>query len=398
MIARNRNFADIEPSYLFSQVRRKKEQFQTLHPKTEWLPLGIGDTTEPLAPSIIEALHECVRKLGNRETYIGYGPDLGISSLREAIAKVLYNNLRASNEIIISDGAKCDLGRLQILFGSAPPIAVLDPAYPVYYDSSFLLHNNTIQRLAATKENDFFPDIETVRDGSIIFLCSPNNPTGKVFTKNELSFIVQTARSKKCLILFDVAYRSYIQSEDLPRSIFEIPGADEVAIEIGSFSKMAGFSGLRLGWMALSKKLTYDTKEPILNDLARLMGTLFNGASIISQHGGIAALLPEGQAAIQQQVRSYMTRARKLKETLLLCQVPTYGGEHAPYVWIHPNLGTSWDAFDLLLSHGIISTPGIGFGPNGEGYLRLSSFAKEEYVEKACIKLRQLFLETKGQN
>lgn len=391
MIARNENFAKIAPSYLFAEVRKRKEIFQSQNPDTQWIPLGIGDTTEPLVPSIIKALHESVDRLGNKKTYTGYGPDLGIQELREAISQVLYNGLRTKDEIIVSDGAKCDLGRLQILFGKETPIAVPDPAYPVYYDSSFLTRGNNIQILPSNKEVNFLPDLNNVSEGSVIFLCSPNNPTGKVFTKNELSEIVKTAHTKKCLILFDVAYRSYIQSPELPRSIFEIPGADEVAIEIGSFSKMAGFSGVRLGWMALSKKLVYDTSEPVLLDISRLMGTLFNGASILSQHAGLAALSPEGQIAIQKQVESYMCRAQRLKATLEKCQVPTYGGDHSPYVWIHPNLGSSWEAFDILLSHGLITTPGVGFGQSGEGYLRLSSFLKEELVLEACQRLQRVF-------
>lgn len=393
MIARNHSFRDIAPSYLFAEVRKRKEQFQLQHPDTKWIPLGIGDTTEPLVPAIVQSLHDTASRLANKDTYTGYGPDLGIEELRKTISQVLYSGIRSCDEIIVSDGAKCDLGRLQMLFGSNVPVALPDPSYPVYYDSSFLMRGKkgSIQLLPSNAETHFLPDLSKVQEGSLIFLCSPNNPTGKVFQKSELRTIVEKARQKKCVILYDVAYRSYIQSPELPRSIFEIEGADDVAIEIGSFSKMAGFSGIRLGWMALSKKLVYDTKEPLLHDIARLMGTLFNGASIISQQAGIAALSPDGQQAIQQQVQNYIGRAHRIKETLLSCNVQTYGGEHSPYVWIYPKLGSSWEAFDTFLSHGLVTTPGVGFGPSGEGFLRLSSFLKEELVEEACERLKNVF-------
>ena len=363
------------------------------HPAIEWISLGVGDTTEPLVPQIVQALHDMADRLSHRSTYAGYGPELGSAELKEAISRVLYHGKRSPHEIIVSDGAKCDLGRLQLLFGGGVPVAMMDPSYPVYHDSSLLLRDgaSSIQFLRANKDEQFLPDMKAIQRPSLLFLCSPNNPTGKAFTKEELKHIVDTAHKKRCVIIYDVAYRSYIQSTLLPRSIFEIEGADEVAIEVGSFSKMAGLSGVRLGWLALSDKLIFDSKEPILADLSRLMSTIFNGASSLSQQAGLAALTPEGQAALDMQIQGYLSRAKRIKEAILSCSIPTYGGDHSPYVWIHPSMGSSWEAFDALLPSGIITTPGIGFGPGGEGYLRLSSFLKEELVDEACRRLQAFF-------
>ena len=391
MLQRNPNFQKLSPSYLFSEVRLRKERFEKNTPGIKLISLGIGDTTEPLAPPIVQAIHAATDRLSKRETYVGYGPDLGLPELRARISEVLYKGRLSSSEIIVSDGAKCDIGRLQLLFGQQLPVALLDPSYPVYYDSSLMVREGSIQRLPASLEENFVPDLTNVREGSLIFLCSPNNPTGKAFTKEELTHLVTEALKKKCLILYDVAYRSYIQSSSLPHSIFEIEGAEKVAIEIGSFSKMAGFSGIRLGWLALSSKLNWLSGEPILSDLSRLFATLFNGASYLSQQAGIAALSPEGFQAIHSQVTSYLKRASYLKATAEKCHIPHWGGLNAPYLWIKPNLGSSWEAFDHLLSHGIISTPGIGFGPAGEGFLRLSSFQKEDLVIEACQRLESAF-------
>jgi LL-diaminopimelate aminotransferase len=393
MIARNPNFQDLENNYLFAEVRARKEKFEKRNPEINLISLGVGDTTEPLAAPIIKALHEATNRLSKKETYVGYGPDLGQEELREAVSRVLYKGLRKPTEIIISDGAKCDLGRLQLLFGQQVPVALLDPAYPVYYDSSILLRGRSlpIQRIKASLEENFLPDLSNVMEGSIIFLCSPNNPTGKAFSREELTTLVSVALKKRCLIIYDVAYRAYIQSQEIPHSIFEIEGADRVAIEVGSFSKMAGFSGLRLGWIALSSTLTWSSNEPILSDLNRLFCTLFNGASYLSQQAGIAALSEEGYPAICQQIKSYMKRANLLQATLKKWTIPHWGGEHAPYLWAKPNFGTSWQAFDRLLSAGIICTPGIGFGPSGDGFVRLSSFQKEELVIEACRRLEALF-------
>ena len=393
MIQRNGYFQELLPSYLFSEVRARKEALEKRFPGKTVISLGIGDTTEPLAPPIVRALHEATELLSKPETYVGYGPELGIPELREAVSHVLYQQKRSSSEILITDGAKCDIGRLQLLFGQGVRVALLDPSYPVYYDSALMVRGSAlpIQRIPAGPEEHFVPDLSSLQEGSLLFLCSPNNPTGKAFTYEELSSLVATALHKHCLIIYDVAYQQYIQAPELPRSIFEIPGANRVAIEVGSFSKMAGFSGIRLGWIALSKELKWSSQEPVLNDLTRLYTTLFNGASFLSQRAGLAALSSEGFQSISLQVKSYMKRAHMLRSTLQQCGISFWGGEHAPYLWLKLPFGTSWQAFDRLLSAGIVSTPGVGFGPNGEGYIRLSSFSKEELIEEACTRLKTLF-------
>ncbi len=388
---RNEHFDKVATRYLFQEIRARSVLFSQKHPEAKLIRLGIGDTTEPIGPYITSKLKEAAESLGTKEGYTGYGPEQGIPELREAISSTIYNGLIPADDIFVSDGAKCDLGRLQFLFGPRAKIAVQDPAYPVYLDSSLIYRGGEITFLPCTPENGFFPDFTKAKGADVLFLCLPNNPTGTIFTKKQLEEIVAFAQAHKILIVFDTAYSFYVQG-NVPKSIYEIDGAKEVAIELGSFSKIAGFSGVRLGWTVVPKELRYRDGAYIKTDWQRINATFFNGASILSQKGGIAALSPEGMQEVQAQVRFYLDNTIMLAKTFKELGFTTYGGEHSPYIWtMLPGL-SSWDAFDTILERThIITTPGSGFGPAGEGFLRVSGFASRATVEEAIGRLQSSF-------
>lgn len=358
-----------------------------LRPKL--LRLGIGDTTLPIIAPVTEAMQEAARSLGDAKTYQGYGPERGIAPLREAIASTIYSLNRSADEIFVSDGAKCDIARLQALLPQSGVIGVVEPAYPAYLDSCRLF-GKSIKLLPITRERNFQFDIQEMQNIDALFLCSPHNPTGIALTRDELEQIVQQAKKTSTLLLFDAAYSSYIPLHHplYPRSIYEIKGAEEVAIEIGSFSKMAGFSGVRLGWSVVPHALCYEDGAKLHSDWLRVAGTLFNGASIISQMGGIAALKPANFQLIQQQIDIYKARTKRLNASLQKStQFEAVGGEYAPYLWLHMNK-PSWEIFDMLLNiYHIVATPGSGFGPSGDRYVRLSGFADDATIDEACKRL-----------
>lgn len=388
-LGRNPQIATLQTCYLFPRIQKSIDDYLQQHPAAKLINLGIGDTTHPITPYITQQLVKAARELGTPEGYSGYGPDQGLLELRQHIAKRLYDGLVDPEDIFVSDGAKCDVGRLQYLFGPNTTIAVQNPTYPVYVDTNIISGKSSdVHYMSCTPDNHFFSDLSHMPTTDLIYFCSPNNPTGCAASEQQLQTLVDTARQRGSLIIFDAAYSCFIQDQQLPRSIYQIKGARDVAIEIGSFSKMAGFTGLRLGWSIVPKELRFKEGTPIHRDWTRITTTFFNGASNIAQKGGIAALEDEGFKEIQTVLDKYLTHANMIKHALLECGLPTYGGDNSPYVWADFSPRTSWDAFHHLLDDAhIVSIPGSGFGSVGEGFLRFSAFAHRHAIEQAIPRL-----------
>lgn len=393
MTKRNPHLSHLKPTYLFPEINQRKQHYLAQHPHAKLISLGIGDTTEPISPHITQGLIEGASRLGTRAGYTGYTSEQGMPLLRERIAENVYHNRITAQEVFISDGAKCDIGRLQALFGSQVSIAVQDPAYPVYVEGSLIHGVRHIHYMPCTPQNNFFPDLQKLPPVDLIYFCSPNNPTGAVATRAQLTELVRYAQKNRAIILYDAAYAHYIQDPTLPRSIYEIDGAREVAIEMGSFSKIAGFTGVRLGWSVIPQELTFDDGTPVIRDWNRLTTTIFNGASNIAQMGGLAALDAQGLAEMQALVQFYLENARLIQEGLKEMPAAIYGGINAPYVWIHCKGQNSWDVFQNLLEQvQIICTPGSGFGAAGEEFIRLSAFGKRENILEAVNRLQSFRL------
>ncbi|MDR1867443.1 MAG: LL-diaminopimelate aminotransferase [Treponema sp.] len=399
MISRNPCIANLQAGYLFPEIAKRRRAFVTAHPESRIISLGVGDTTEPLFPHICESLVKKARALGTADGYSGYS-DEGLVALRERLNEVYYHGAFASDEIFISDGAKCDIGRLQLLFGSTVPIVVQDPAYPVYVDGSVLIgaagtwngYGYTgIKYVPCTAENGYFPDLTQIPKQSLIYFCSPNNPTGTVATTLQLTTLVEHALKANSIIIFDAAYSEYIRDSALVKSIFAIEGAEKCAIEVNSFSKPAGFTGVRLGWTVVPHTLKYESGEEINTDWARVMGTVFNGASNIAQAGGLAALDAEGLVEMQRMCDFYLGNAALIRQALDYIGINSVGGIHAPYLWAHFPGRDSWEVFDEFLeSCHIVTTPGVGFGPSGQSFIRFSAFGHRDNIEEACIRLCKL--------
>ena len=367
MVTRNTALERLSPNYLFREVQLRKEAFLRDHPVTSLTDLGIGNTTMPLPLVVAEALAEEAFAFGFECGYLGYGPELGEEALCNAIANQYYNGLVQSGDITISDGAKGALSLIQTLFGPTVRIGVQDPSYPVFIEGSLLHGVRDIALFPCTPENGFFPDLESHPPVDLLYICSPNNPTGVCYTHDQLSQLVDYAKTHRALIIFDAAYAAFIRDDSLPRSIYDVPGGSDVAIEVGSFSKMSGFTGLRLGWTVVPETLCYDDGSPIALDWRRVVTTLFNGASRLIQRGGLSALEEGGY------IEPYLESTRLLREQF--GEYEQYGGEHAPYIWVKMEGRSSWDIFDTLLrERHIVSTPGSGFGPSGESFVRLSAF------------------------
>ncbi|MDR2210979.1 MAG: LL-diaminopimelate aminotransferase [Spirochaetaceae bacterium] len=411
MIHRNPRLAVLKAGYLFPEIARRKREFAAAHPEdpakpeTRIISLGVGNTTEPILPHINRGLTEGARKLALPGGYSGY-QDEGLLELREKISGTFYQGVSggpfSADEIFISDGAKCDIGRLQLLFGPDAKVAVQDPSYPVYVDGSVLMGAagpwtgggyDGISYLPCTAENSYFPDLSKLKENSIFYFCSPNNPTGAVSTRPQLEALVAEALKKGCLIVFDAAYAEYIRDPALPKTIFAIPGARECALELNSFSKPAGFTGVRLGWTVVPKELRYAGGESINADWNRVMGTIFNGASNIAQAGGLAALSPEGLGEIRQLCGFYLENARRIREALEKPGVSCVGGDNSPYIWARFPGRDSWDMFaEILETCRVLTTPGAGFGPSGQSFIRFSAFGHRADVEEACERLGRLKL------
>lgn len=399
MTKRNPHLAKLHAGYLFPEIYKRKMAFLAKNPQAQILSLGIGDTTEPIPPTITKGLEEGAKLLGTTEGYSGYGPEKGNVQLREKIASKIYQGGVSAEDIFISDGSKCDIGRLQVLFGSSASIAVQDPTYPAYVDSAVAVGKTggwdssssqyrSVVYMACNPQNDFFPNLNQTPRADVIFFCSPNNPTGAVATHDQLEQLVKYAKEHRSLLIYDAAYSPFIQDDNLPRSIYEIEGAHEVAIELGSFSKMAGFTGVRLGWSVVPERLKYDDGESVHADWSRLHHTIFNGASNIAQAGGQAVLTDQGWQEVLGLTRFYLENARLIRQVFEKHHYPIYGGQHIPYLWVEFRGRRSWDIFeDLLESAHILGTPGVGFGPSGEGFLRLSAFGHRENILEAARRL-----------
>jgi LL-diaminopimelate aminotransferase len=340
-------------------------------------------------------------QLASEEYYTGYGPEQGMMSLRTALAENYYRGMIDPQEIFVSDGSKCDVGRLQILFGSQTTMAVQDPSYPAYVDtgvingqtSSFLPLKQQYQGityLPCSPENNFFPNLTNLPRTDLIYFCSPNNPTGTAATYEQLKELVQFAKRNQSIIIFDAAYASFVRNVNVPQSIYEIEGAKEVAIELGSFSKMIGFTGVRLGWSVVPKELCFEDGHSIQKDWNRVICTFFNGASNIVQAGGLAALQESGLQAMRELSAYYMENSDILKKIFKESGCRVFGGENVPYLWVHfPGL-SSWNAFEILLEESqILSVPGSGFGPSGEGFLRFSAFCKRSDILSALPRIQE---------
>ncbi len=400
-VARNARFANLSAGYLFPEVARRRRAFQEANPGARVISLGVGNTTEPLSRRIAEGLRRGAERLGTLQGYSGYGDEQGLGELRAAIAKRLYRCRIEPSEVFVSDGAKCDIGRLQAMFGPGVRIAVQDPAYPVYVDGSVIAGAAGaaksgsgaggyagIAYLPCSPSNGFFPDLSAVPEADLIYFCSPNNPTGACATRRQLEELVAFARGRGAIVIYDAAYAEYISDPALPKSIFEIEGAREVALEVNSFSKPIGFTGVRLGWTVVPAELRFSDGTPVSKDWNRVMTTLFNGASNIAQAGGLAALEDEGLAELRASVAYYMGNAAVIKGGLDRLGVESYGGTNAPYIWAKFPGRSSWEAFEeILTACAVVTTPGSGFGPAGESFLRFSAFGHREDVEEAVRRL-----------
>lgn len=390
MTKRNPHLDQLAGNYLFPEINLRKKAFLTKYPDANLISLGIGDTTEPIPPSIVQALVEGAFRLGTENGYTGYGKEQGLEQLRDRIAKTLYRHRVKADEIFISDGAKCDIGRMQTLFGSEVSIAVQDPSYPVYVDGSLIQGVKEIVTLPCTPENGFFPNLNQIKRTDLIYFCSPNNPTGIAATKNQLKKLVEFAKVNHSIIIFDSAYANYIQDPDIPKSIFEIDGAREVAIELGSFSKIAGFTGVRLGWSVIPEELTYEDGTFVKPDWNRVTSTIFNGASNIAQWGGCAILEEKGLKEIEALTAFYLENTSILLKALKELNYETYGGINAPYLWMRFKGKNSWDIFqDFLENDHLLTTPGIGFGQKGEGFARLTAFGHRANILRAAERLKK---------
>ncbi len=400
----NQNYLKLPGSYLFSTIAKRVKAYEEAHPEAKIIRLGIGDVTQPIAPEVISSLHTAVDEMGKAETFRGYAPDLGYAFLREKIAKQDFQARGCDispDEIFVSDGAKCDCGNIQEIFGLDNKIAVCDPVYPVYVDSNVMAGRTGaydeasgrfegVIYMPCTEENGFSPELpDEVPD--LIYLCFPNNPTGAVISKDKLQAWVDYANEHDSVILYDAAYEAYITEENVPHSIYECKGAKDCAIEFRSFSKTAGFTGLRLGYTVIPKDLKTGGEElwPLW---ARRHGTKYNGAPYIVQRAGETVYSEKGRREITEQIKYYLENARIIREGLIAAGYQASGGVNAPYIWLKaPDNLTSWEFFDRLLDEAnIVGTPGSGFGPHGEHYFRLTAFGSRENTIRAMERITKL--------
>ena len=399
----NENFLKLQKSYLFVEIAKRVEEFQKENPDIEIIKMGIGDVTLPLPQVCIDAMKKAVEELGDPATFRGYGPEQGYEFLREKIARYDFNNRGidiSKDEIFVSDGAKCDTGNFQELFSNDAKVAIPDPVYPVYLDTNVMAGRSgdlidgrysNIKYLDCTYENNFIPDLPDEKV-DLIYLCFPNNPTGATITKEHLKKWIDYARENKAIILYDAAYEAFITDPNIPHSIYEVEGAKEVAVEFRSFSKTAGFTGVRCAYTVVPKECfgyTKDGEKISVHDLwLRRQSTKFNGVSYIVQRGAEAIYSEEGKNQVKELVDYYLENAKIIKSAMKEAGFICVGGDNSPYVWVKADM-SSWDLFDLILKKcGVVCTPGSGFGRCGEGYIRLSAFNFKENVEKAMERIK----------
>jgi len=405
----NENYLKLQAGYLFPEIGRRRRAFQEAHPDAQIISMGIGDVTQPLAPAVIEAMKRAVDEMGRAETFRGYDDGgIGYEFLRGAIRDNDYKARGVEidiDEIIVSDGAKCDTGNMQEIFGLDNVVAVSDPVYPVYVDTNVMAGRTGaaagrgryegIFYMPCTEENNFVPEPPAERV-DLIYLCFPNNPTGAVATKQQLARWVDYARQNKAIILFDAAYEAFISDPDVQHSIYEVEGAKDVAIEFRSFSKTAGFTGVRCAFTVVPKQLKAYTKDGRAVEVApiwkRRQCTKFNGVSYVTQAGAAAIYTKQGKEQIKETIDIYMTNARLIRETLKKIGYTVYGGVNAPYIWLKtPEDTGSWEFFDTLLNKAhVVATPGAGFGSAGEGYIRLTAFGRPENVKEALERIKAI--------
>lgn len=402
----NDNYLKLKAGYLFPEIARRVKAYAAAHPEAKIIRMGIGDVTEPLPPAIVQAMHGAVDEMANRATFKGYGDEQGYAFLREAVAKHDFAARGcdvSADEVFISDGSKCDTGNILDIFGTGNRICVTDPVYPVYVDTNVMAGNTGAIRengeaeglvyVPMTAQNNFSPAIPSEKV-DIIYLCSPNNPTGAVLSKHALARWVEYARANGAVIFFDAAYEAYISDPEIPHSIYEVPGARECAIEFRSFSKTAGFTGVRCAFTVVPKGLKGRAGSGEAVDLHRLWNrrhtTKFNGVSYITQVGAASIYTPEGQQQVRRTIAHYMDNARIIRESLGALGMTVHGGVNAPYVWLKtPGNLKSWEFFDKLLNEcHVVGTPGSGFGAAGEGYFRISAFNSRENVTEAMERIK----------
>ena len=396
----NDNYLELKDSYLFSTIAKKVSEFVTAYPDKKLIRMGIGDVTLPLTPSVLTAMHEAVDEMGKKESFKGYGPEQGYDFLRNAV-KTYYERLNVSldaDEVFISDGAKSDVGNITDIFGNENIVMIPDPVYPVYVDTN-IMSGREVVYLDSNAENNFSPlppEDENEISPDLIYLCSPNNPTGSVYNKEQLTKWVDYARSAGAIILYDAAYEAFIQDPSLPKSIYEIEGAKECAIEFCSLSKTAGFTGTRCGYTIVPKSLvgySIEGDEVVVNKLwNRRQTTKFNGVSYIIQKGAAAVFSEQGQKEVKANIDYYMENARIIAQAMKEKGIEYVGGDNSPYIWLKcPNGMGSWEFFDYLLSEiAVVGTPGAGFGNNGEGYFRLTAFGSREATIEAMERFKSI--------
>lgn len=407
MVTLNENFLKLQKNYLFADIAQKVNAYKEAHPEAQIIRLGIGDVTRPLAPAVIQALHKAVDEMGSAETFRGYGPEHGYEFLRRAIVENDFASRGVTldtDEIFINDGAKSDTGNFGDILGTDNSICVTDPIYPVYIDSNVMggragsVENgmwSDITYCSCTSKNNFVPELPA-HSTDMIYLCYPNNPTGTTLSREELEKWVAYALAHHSILLYDAAYEAYITTEGIPHSIYEIEGAKKCAVEFHSYSKTAGFTGLRCGYTVVPKELVVKSKSGEMVQLNQLWNrrqcTKFNGTAYIVQRAAEAIYSEEGKRQVRETIDYYMTNARIMRETLTEVGLQVYGGIDAPYLWLKTPEGVgSWEFFEQLLTQiHVVSTPGVGFGPAGEGYIRLTAFGKREDCEEAMRRLKKM--------
>ena len=395
----NENFLNLKNDYLFSTITEKKNEYVKSNPDKKVISLGIGDVSLPLAPVVIEAMEKAVDEMSKKETFRGYGIVQGYDFLIDRILDVEYKKRGVtldSDEVFIAAGTKGDLAGIAELFSEENRVALMDPVYPAYRDTNIMLGRNNIVYLKATEENDFTPEVPN-EHVDIIYLCSPNNPTGTVLTRKQLEEWVKYAKENKAIIFYDSVYEIFIEDEEIPHSIYEIEGAEDVAVEFRSYSKLAGFTGVRCSFTVVPKELkvyTKSGKEVVLNSLfRRRQSTKFGAASYITQRAAEAVYTEEGQKQIRENIKYYKENAKYIKDELEKVGFTVYGGVNSPYIWLKtPNNMKSWDFFDKLLNEAaVVGTPGVGFGDCGEGFFRLTAFSSKEDTVEAVDRIIKLF-------